>query len=41
MGPYPEPKYYATEYMSGDERAKFLEWKKKKKDKIFFNKHEL
>ena len=25
VGPYPEPKFYGAEYMSGDERAQFLE----------------
>jgi len=26
VGPYPEPKYYGADYMSCDERARFLEW---------------
>jgi len=38
VGPYPEPKFYGADYMSGDERAQFLEWYEKQKDKIFFNK---
>ena len=25
VGQYPEPKFYAADYMSGDERAQFLE----------------
>ena len=34
MSPYSEPKFYGAEYMSGDERAQFLEWYKKQKDKF-------
>ena len=41
MGPYPERKFYGADYMSGDERAQFLEWKEEQKDKIFCNKQEL
>jgi len=26
VGRYPEPKFYGADYMSGDERAQFLEW---------------
>ena len=35
VGPYPEPKFYAADYMSGDERAQFFEWYEEQKDKIF------
>jgi len=41
VGPYPEPKFYGAEYMSGDERGQFLEWYEEQKDKIFCNKQEL
>ena len=41
VDPYPEPKYYGADYMSGDERARFLEWYEEHKDKIFCNKQEL
>jgi hypothetical protein len=43
VGPYPEPKYYGADFMSGDERAQILEWyeEQKKKNKIFRNKEEL
>jgi len=39
VGRYPEPKFYGADYLSGDERAQFLEWYEKQKDKIFCNKH--
>ena len=26
VGPYPEPTFYGTDYMSGDDKPKFLEW---------------
>ena len=32
VGPYPEPKFYGADYMSGDERAQFLEWYGGQKD---------
>jgi hypothetical protein len=38
MGPYPEPKFCGADYMSGDERAQFLEWYEEQKGKIFCNK---
>ena len=41
VGPYPEPKFYGAEYMSGDERAQFLEWYEEQNDKRFCNKQEL
>ena len=41
MGAYPEPKFYGADYMSGDERAQFLERYEKQKDEIFCNKQEL
>jgi len=41
VGPYPEPRFYGADYMSGDERAQFLEWYEEQKDKIFCNKQEL
>jgi hypothetical protein len=39
--PYPEPKFGGGYYMSGDERAQYLEWYEEQKDKIFSNKQEL
>jgi hypothetical protein len=41
VGSYPEPEYYGADYMSGNERAQFLEWYKEQKGKIFGNKEEL
>jgi hypothetical protein len=41
VGPYPEPKYCGADFMSGDERAQFLEWYQEQKDKTFRNKKEL
>jgi hypothetical protein len=41
VGSYPEPEYYGADYMSGDERAQFLEWHKEQKGKISRNKEEL
>ena len=41
VGPYPEPKFYGAEYMSGDERAQILEWFEEQRNKIFCNKQEL
>jgi len=41
VGPYPEPKFYGADYMSGDEQAHCLEWYEEQKDKIFCNKQEL
>jgi len=35
MVPYPETKFYGADYMSCDERAQFLKWYEKQKDKIF------
>jgi hypothetical protein len=26
VSPHPEPKYYGADYISGDDRAQFLEW---------------
>jgi hypothetical protein len=26
VGPHPEPKYYGVNFISGNERARFLEW---------------
>jgi hypothetical protein len=39
-GSYPAPYYYGADYMSGDERAKFLAWHEEQKGKIFNNKKE-
>lgn len=39
--PYPEPKYYGADYMSGDEEAQYLESYEEHKDKIFCTKQEL
>jgi hypothetical protein len=41
LGPYPEPLFYGTDYVSGDERAQFLKWHGGQKGKIFRNKEEL
>jgi len=41
VGPYPEPRFYGADYMSGDEGAQFLEWYEEQKDKIFCNNQEL
>ena len=41
LGPYLETVFYGADYMSGDERAQFLEWYGGQKDKIFCNKGEL
>ena len=41
VGLYPETKLYGADYMSGDERAQFLEWYDEQEDKIFCNKQEL
>jgi len=41
VGLNPEPKFYGADYMSGDERAQFLEWYEEQKDKLFCNKQEL
>jgi len=41
VGPYPEPKFCGADYMSGDERARFLEWYEEQTDKTFCNKQEL
>jgi hypothetical protein len=41
VDPYPEPQYYGTDIMSGDERDQFLEWYQEQQDKIFRNKEEL
>lgn len=38
MGRYPDPQYYGIDYMSSDERKKFLEWYKKKKKKYLTSK---
>jgi len=38
---YPEPKLYGTEYISGAERAKFLEWYQEQKEKISCKKQRL
>ena len=38
---YPEPKFYGADYMSGDERAQYLEWYEEQKYKLFCNKQEL
>jgi len=38
VSPYPEPRFYGTDFMSSYERAQFLEWYEKQKDKIFRNK---
>ena len=39
-GPYPEPKFYGADYISGDELVQFLEWYEEKKT-FFCNKQEL
>ena len=41
MGPYPEPKYYVADFMSGYKRAQFLAWYEEQKNKICHNKEEL
>jgi hypothetical protein len=41
VGTSPEPKFQLTDYKSGDERAKFLEWYEEQNVKIFCNKQEL
>ena len=35
VGPYPEPKYYGADFMSGDERVQFLAWYEEEKEKKF------
>jgi hypothetical protein len=40
VGPYREPKLHGADYMSGDERAQFLEWYEEQ-DKSLCNKQEL
>jgi len=37
VGPYPEPVFYGTDYISGNERAQFLEWYAGQNDKILRN----
>jgi hypothetical protein len=37
----PEPKYYGADFMSTEERTKFLAWHEEQKDQIFRNKEEL
>jgi hypothetical protein len=39
--PHPETKYYGAQFISGDERAQFLEWYEEQKDKRFRNKDDL
>jgi hypothetical protein len=41
VGPYPEPKYYGADFMSGDGRAQFLACHEEQKGKIFHNKEGL
>lgn len=41
MGRYPDPQYYGTDYMSSNERKKFLEWYKTKENEIFNFKKEI
>jgi len=41
VGPYPEPRYYEADIISGDQRAKFMQWHEKQKGKMFCNKDEL
>jgi hypothetical protein len=41
VGPYPKPKYYGADFMSGNEQAHFLAWYEEQKGKIFHNKEEL
>jgi hypothetical protein len=36
--PHPETKYYGAHFMSGDERAQFLDWYEEQKDKRFRSK---
>lgn len=38
---YPDPQYYGIDYMSSDERKKFLEWYKTKENEIFNFKKEI
>jgi hypothetical protein len=33
-GPYTEPEYYGAAFISGDERAQFLEWYEEQKSKF-------
>ena len=40
VGPYLVHRFYGADYMSGDERAKFLEWNEEQREKIFCNKQE-
>jgi len=41
VGPYSEPKFYGTGFMSVDERAQFMQWHQEQKGKLFSNKDEL
>ena len=41
VGSYPEPMFYGADFMSSDERSRFLQWYEEQKDKIFHNKEEL
>jgi len=41
VGSYSEPKYYGADFMSGDERAQFLEWHEEQTGKVFCYKDEL
>jgi hypothetical protein len=41
VGSYPEPEYYGADYMSGDERAQFVDRHKEQKGQFFRNKIEL
>lgn len=41
VGRYPDPQYYGIDYMSSDERKKFLEWYKTKENEIFNFKKEI
>jgi hypothetical protein len=41
IGPYPDPKYYGVDFMSGEERTRFVAWYDEQKDQIFNNKEQL
>ena len=41
VGPYPDPKYYGVDFMSSEERTRFLAWYDQQIDQIFNNKEQL
>jgi hypothetical protein len=34
VGSYPEPKFYGADFMSSEERSRFLQWHEEQKDKF-------